>query len=136
MAGAAHRTKAELERLVAERFPRPDVPGRVEALPLGAGPAAAEPAQHAPGRVEVADEQAPGRVGVPSPPPKLAPLAPERYALQVTISQETYEKLRYAQALLGHAVPSGDLAQVLDRSFDSLIRDLERRWFAPTTPVR
>src|SRR5438552_2114270 len=40
------------------------------------------------------------------PPSKLAPLAPERFALQVTIGKSPRDKLRYAQELLGHAVPS------------------------------
>jgi 5-methylcytosine-specific restriction endonuclease McrA len=69
----------------------------------------------------------------------LAPLAPERFALQVTMGQGTHDKLRYAQALLGHAVPSGDLAAVLDRALDQLIERLERRKFAAcarSTPRR
>ena len=57
---------------------------------------------------------------------------PARFALQVTIAQATHDKLRYAQALLGHAVPSGDLAQVLDRALDALIAKLEQRRFART----
>jgi 5-methylcytosine-specific restriction endonuclease McrA len=44
--------------------------------------------------------------------------------------------LRYAQALLGHALPSGDLAQVLDRALDSLIARLEQRRFAATARTR
>ena len=72
----------------------------------------------------------------PSPRPKLAPLAPQRYALQVTIGQATHDKLRYAQVLLGHRVPSGDLAEVLDRALDALIGQLERRKFAATSRPR
>jgi 5-methylcytosine-specific restriction endonuclease McrA len=61
---------------------------------------------------------------------KPAPLSPGRFALQVTVDQETYEQLRYAQALLGHAVPSGDVAEVLRRALHSLVQDLEKRKFA------
>jgi 5-methylcytosine-specific restriction endonuclease McrA len=59
--------------------------------------------------------------------PRLTPLAPERYALQLTLPQRTHDKLLQAKALLGHAVPSGDLAEVLDRALDALIEKLERR---------
>jgi hypothetical protein len=47
------------------------------------------------------------------------------------------ERLREAQDLLGHAVPSGDLAQVFDRALILLVADLKRRKFAATRrPVR
>jgi 5-methylcytosine-specific restriction endonuclease McrA len=55
--------------------------------------------------------------------------SPERYLLHLTIGKTTHEKLRYAQALLSHAIPSGDAAQVLDRALDALIVQLERRKF-------
>jgi hypothetical protein len=42
-------------------------------------------------------------------------------------ARSTYQKLEHAQDLLGRAVPSGDLAQVLDRALDALIAKLERR---------
>lgn len=50
-----------------------------------------------------------------------------RYVLQVTLSKRTEEKIRYAQALLSHAIPNGDVAQVLDRALDRLIVELEKR---------
>ena len=62
--------------------------------------------------------------------------APERYAIQCTVSRATFEKLRHAQELLGHVVPSGELAQVLDRALDVLIVQLERRKFARTDRPR
>jgi hypothetical protein len=67
-------------------------------------------------------------------PQKLAPLSPQRYALQVTVGQGTHDKLRYAQSLLGHVNP--DLAQVLDRALDALIHQLERRKFAAAKQPR
>jgi hypothetical protein len=69
-------------------------------------------------------------------PAKLAPLSPGRFALQVTLPEATRDKLRYAQDLLGHAVPSGDVAQVLDRALDALIHKLERRKFAAAARPR
>jgi hypothetical protein len=63
-------------------------------------------------------------------------VAPGRVRLHVTISEETFHNLRRAQELLRHAVPSGDLDQVLDRAVTVLIADLERRRFAATDSPR
>src|SRR5207244_2705766 len=123
LSAAAHQTKLEIERLLARRFPRPDLPERVQAIPPPTPPT--EPL--APGFV---DQHAPGRVEAPAPPPKLAPLAPQRFALQVTIGESTHDKLRYAQALLGHQLPAGEIAAVLDRALDALISELEKTKFA------
>jgi hypothetical protein len=49
--------------------------------------------------------------------------------LEVTLPQETYEKLRRAQALARHAVPTGDVVSILDRALTMLIDHLERRRF-------
>jgi hypothetical protein len=66
----------------------------------------------------------------------VAPVAPERYALQLTIGKSTHDKLRYAQALLSHQIPAGEIAEVLDRALDALIGQLERRKFAATSQPR
>jgi len=102
-------------------------------------------AQLAPGRVAGAtngadsgdpsmDELAPGRVGSPDLTNTAALL--ERYSLRVTIDHRTHQKLRYAQALLSHAVAGGDIAQVLDRALEALILQLERQKFGATTRPR
>ena len=66
----------------------------------------------------------------------VTPLAPERYKLQVTLTRETHEKLRRAQALALHAVPDGDLGSILDRALTLLIDHLERRRFARVASPR
>jgi hypothetical protein len=66
----------------------------------------------------------------------VAPLAPDRYLIRVTVSRETRDKLRRAQALLRHAVPSGDEAAILDRALTLLVEHLERRRFAETCRPR
>jgi hypothetical protein len=77
---------------------------------------------------------APGRIDPPAP--RLAPLSPQRFALQLTIDQATHDDLRYAQALLGHQVPSGDIAAVFGRALKALIGHLEKTKFAATTRPR
>jgi 5-methylcytosine-specific restriction endonuclease McrA len=63
-------------------------------------------------------------------------VAPGRVRLHVTVSEDTFHNLRRAQELLRHAVPSGDLDQVLDRAVTVLISDLERRRFGATDSPR
>ncbi|MFI5370513.1 MAG: HNH endonuclease [Candidatus Eisenbacteria bacterium] len=125
---ATHKTKAEIELLLAQRFPQPDLVASVEPIPATSGPTCSEAVR------ETRIQHAPGHVVKESA--RLTPLAPQRFAVQVTIGQETHDKLRYAQALLGHAVPTGDLAAVIDRALDALIPRLEQRRFAATARTR
>ncbi|HYM81393.1 MAG TPA: hypothetical protein VEY91_08275, partial [Candidatus Limnocylindria bacterium] len=76
---------------------------------------------------------APGQVEPVVPRAKVAPLSPQRFALQLTIGQDTYDKLQYAQALLSHQISAGEMAAVLDRALDALIHQLEKRKFAATS---
>lgn len=135
---SAHRRKSEIEQLLAQRFPGPEV--RAKVRPITATPHSTKP-QHSTGHVGAHEpdllslgELAPAQVGVPAPRSDVdaAPPRPERYLLQLTIGKTTHDKLRYAQGLLGHSVPSGDVALVLDRALDALIGQLEKQKFAAT----
>jgi 5-methylcytosine-specific restriction endonuclease McrA len=142
LAASAHKTNAEIELLLAERFPRPDVPTFLQPLPdasneLAVRPVEASDLQLAPRPMVASDPQLAvrpvatiGGVNTPAPRARIAPLSPGKFALQATMRQEMYEKLRYAQALLGHALPSGDVMQVLERGLDSLVEGLEKKKFA------
>ena len=82
--------------------------------------------------VQVVAAQQPDAIGqvskpVQSPAPRVAPLSPERYSVQVTIARATYDKLRRAQDLLGHAMSGRDVSEVLDRALDALVEKLEKR---------
>jgi hypothetical protein len=157
LTAARHKTKAEVERFLAERFPQSELPTRQRALSPATSPnnygnslAPGQVGLAAPERgVELSlaatgvnnenlgvrkDEQsAPARMEMRIPPARVAPLAPERFALQVTIKRSTHDNLRYAQELLGHQIPSGDVAEVLDRALELLVRNLEKRKFAATS---
>ena len=85
LAAAAHKTKAEIERLLAERFPQPEVLAWVAAVPAK---------QHAPGHVGMTTpERAPGRVAAPAPRAAVAPLAAGRFALQFSVGESTLDDL-------------------------------------------
>jgi 5-methylcytosine-specific restriction endonuclease McrA len=142
---ATHRSKTEIEHLLAERFPRPDMPTVLRTLdPTAFGnspvPGRVGTLEILPGAPEPAPGQGTGQASTsPSPPvfapsptprPRLTPLAPGRVALQVTITQETRELLRRAQELLGHTRESGEIPDVLNRALKLLVRALENRRFA------
>lgn len=61
---------------------------------------------------------------------RISPIASDRFLLQLSIGRETRDKLEHARNLLGHQLPEGDVARVLDLALDSLIEALERRKFA------
>ena len=138
-------SKSELAHFLAARYPRPDLPTLVQAVPAptsataSEGNAAPETDQllsglPAPARVDAIDGRILAQAVPPPPPPRprVAPLSPERYAIQVTVSKATHDKLRLAQALLSHVVPSGDVAEVLDRALDVLIAQVEKRRYGAT----
>jgi hypothetical protein len=111
LAAAAGMGKEDVEELLARWFPEPDVTPRVSAW----APTTA----------------------LPHPPrPLVRPLGPDRYEVRFTATAEMREKLRLAQDLLGHAIPSGDLAQVFDRALTVLIEDLKRKKLAATPRPR
>jgi hypothetical protein len=131
---SAHKTRAQIELLLAERFPMPDLVTSIEAIPASTCPehVCETSEQLAPGRVELCGPTPPA----PEPRPRITPLAPQRFGMQVTIDAETEALLRDVQALLGHAIPSGDLAAVLRESLKLAKQALEKRRYAQVSEPR
>src|SRR5882672_869062 len=125
LTAAANKSKAEIKQLLAERYPRPDVPTRVEATPSSA------PNEHrSPGPVQACETKLGlDPVGV-LPRPRVEPLSPQTYAVQFTMGQAMHDDLRHAQALLGHR--NLDERQVFGLALRALIPQLEKRKFAAT----
>jgi hypothetical protein len=131
---ARHKSKREVEYLVACLRPQPAMPSIVRNLPTPKPPET------------VSVNPVPVRVEAPVPPPLIAPprnrpavlspLAPDRYKVQLTVSRETYEKLRRAQDLLRHTIPNGDAAAIFDRALSLLVADLEKKKLAATERPR
>jgi hypothetical protein len=137
-AAARHKSKCEIEQLIAQCWPRPDVPATIRKLPATAtdNPPVTDPEL----RLEMAtttQARSANPLDVPSQPPHrplaparlsvVVPLAPERYKLQFTISSDTHDKLRRAQELLRNNVPIGDLAAIFDRAITVLLSEVEKR---------
>ena len=131
---ASHKSKREVEQIIARLQPRPDVVASVRKLPaVRTMPAPVEPKapQSQPSAIAVASDTAP-----PAPRAEVAPLAPERYKVQFTVGRETYEKLRRVQDLLRHRLPTGDPAAIFDCALTFLLKDLETKKIAATERPR
>ena len=66
----------------------------------------------------------------------VTPLSPDRYKLQLTIGGDTLERLRLAKDMLGHAIPSGDDAAVVDRALRALLSELAKKKFGEARAPR
>ena len=132
LAEGKHRSKRECEVIVARLQPKPDVPSTIRKLPA---PAPAQP------MITMDSTDDPRPVVQPPPPPPvhspvIAPLTPERYRLQFTVSKETHDKLRHLQDLLCREVRDGDPAVIIDRALDVLLREVEKAKRAVTATPR
>jgi len=132
---ASGRSRREIEALVAELAPRPDVPSSVRKLPDVAP--AAPPALSA------------SALPPESPPPMSAPAAlpaarrpivettsPERYRVQFTIGKESHDRLRRVQALLRREIPDGDPGAIFDRAIALLLERVEKEKLGAATKPR
>ena len=61
---------------------------------------------------------------------RVAPISSRQYLLRVTVTEDTQRKLDRARDLLRHQIPSGDLAQIIDRALTVLVEQVERAKFA------
>jgi len=126
VASATHRSKSQIESLLAEHFPRPDVPASIREV----GSAASVPMLSE----ASATSSAPGHSFSPPSPARVSPLSPGRHEVRFTFSDAQREKLRFAQCLLGRAVPSGALDQVFEHVLDAFLEKAEKRSLA--SPAR
>jgi hypothetical protein len=163
---ASHRSKREVEVLVARGFPLPAVPDSVRKVRAPALPSSATFAQGAVATSEEGAAQALSLVaraeaGTSEPwistgsntleplasmgtapsasaarRPGVRPLAEDRYEIRFTAPASTCEKLKLAQDLLRHSVPSGEMAAVIDRALTALLEDVARNKFAATKGPR
>jgi len=130
---ARGKRKPEVEEIVARLSPRPDVRPSIRRVPTPAPHPLPLPAPTP--MLPLPPEGVPVSP-MPVRPAAVTPLSPDRYKLQLTIDGETLEKLRLAKDMLGHAIPSGDDAAILDRALTALLAELARKKFADTRRPR
>lgn len=144
---ARHKSKRDVEQLVARVRPLPAVASAVRKLPVPrpcerTDVATESPVGDRPVMTERPAEPTPSpsvpatSATSPARPPVVTPLAPDRYRVQFTMSRDMYDKLRRAQDLLRHSIPAGDLAAIFERALTLLIGDLEKRKLAQATHPR
>ena len=131
LAAARHKSKREIEEMVAAIRPQPAVPSSVRKVPPSATPtpeasrsvssAAVNDSDSVPPPCNLAPRQAPAAA---TRQVDITPLAPARYKIQFTVTRETYGRLREAQDLLRHRIPNGDVGAIFDRALSLLLQDL------------
>ncbi len=124
---ARHKSKREVELLVAALGPRVDVPSTVRKLPTAVKPDVPSSPVPQVAHSEITEALDTAPFIPPVRPAEIKPLTPERYKIQFTVSRETYEQLRRAQDLMKHTLPSGDPAIIFERGLALLVEDLQRR---------
>jgi len=127
LAKASGKTLREIEALIAELAPRPDVPTSVRKLP-----------EAAPRTLDVSAAPTPSVpvLSTTRPRPVIETTSPERYRVQFTIGQESHERLRRLQALLRREIPDGDAGKILERALALLLEKVEKARFAATSKPR
>ncbi len=131
----------ETERVLAARFPKPDVADSIRKLP--ARPVASTPLalnveqvsepDPAPSTAPPAKQEAPPR---PADRGRVSPLSRERVLVKFTASRTLEEKLRLARDLMSHKNPSGDLATIVEAAVDLLIAERMKQKFGQTEHAR
>jgi hypothetical protein len=165
LADATHKSKTEVQLLLAHRFPKPDAPTVVR--PLAAGTASiSSPAQVVantepqlvPEPVVPSDSNeirelrgplspsadllahpspaAPHTASANEPHTKVTPCSPGRFLWQLTADQGLQDLLEEAKDLLGREVPGGDLKLVLKRALEALVQQLRKSRYAETSSPR
>jgi hypothetical protein len=129
LARAEHRSKRQIEELVAELAPKPDAKSVIRRLPAPK----ASVAQLRPERVEppVTNTLSAASPTRPASTPKLEPLSPERFKVSFTASAELRDKLERLQDLMEE-----DLAAVIEAAVTEKLERLEAKRYGATKRPR
>lgn len=134
---ARGKSKSEVERLIAALQPQPDIASSVRRLP---DPSPLRVTSHERSRASapaVTAGAVPQRVTeATSPRPVVAPLAPDRYLIKVTVSAAAHANLKRAQNLLRHTIPMGEPAAIVERALAVLVEQLEKAKHARVKTAR
>jgi 5-methylcytosine-specific restriction endonuclease McrA len=135
LGAARHKSKREVEEIVAALRPQPAVPSSVRKLPtpkeLRSPTAVANQPPHCDAKAHSVPVGENGGIatrvhGTQHNFTVVKPLAPERYKVQFAVSDKTYHKLREAQNLLRHCIPDGDIAAIFERGLTLLLAELQK----------
>ncbi len=159
LARAVHRSKREVEELIAELSPQPDVLPTIRKLPSRPEARSATPSGRTANGSDLAADASRGgiplfsasstepgvlelstSVTVPGggelvpervggPPARIRPIAPARYSVHFTVSAEVRDTLERLQALMRTSKPDADLADVVEVAARETLARWEARRF-------
>jgi hypothetical protein len=139
LARATHQSKRQIEELVAELSPKPDVPATMRKLPKRREKTKPTPdAQLRPDRVAPANSAPAQDEPTPAPdkPAVVEPIAKAKYKVSFTASAELHDKLERLRALMRFSVADGDLAAIIEEAVTEKLERLEAKRFAKTKTPR
>ena len=142
LGAARHKTKREVELLIATLAPRPDAKALIRRLPtqreaqavvadraglVDGSTASSSEALVAPA-ADATSKACAVHLAAPPPAPisRVSPLASDRYLLRVTLSASGHANLRRAQELMAHRAPNGDPSVIIAKALSLLVAELER----------
>ncbi len=138
---ATHRSKRQIEELIAAIAPRPDVPAVMRKIPERrtlptAGHLVVPERGESLGQGQVPTIElfldgvaALAASASPVSPSVVQPLSPGRYRVQFTASAEFHQKLERLRALMGSKAMDGDLVVVIEEAVTEKLERLEARRF-------
>ena len=133
-----HKSKREIEHLVATLRPQSAVPSVVRKLPDALPPRvdSTNPIATASPLTSLALREEPTLMLREVRPPVVRSLDDQRYKVQFTMARDTFEKLRRVQDLMRHTCPSCDVGIIFERSLAILLEHLERTKLAQVSRPR
>jgi hypothetical protein len=136
LAASKHKTRKQVEKIIAALRPRLAVPSTIRQLPTRTASLVFTPPPEAGATGDPATQPEPVLEIRPPKKPVVVPLSPRRFQIQFTATQETHELLRRAQDLLRHQIPNGDAGEVIAKALKVLVRELEKEKIAATDRPR
>lgn len=140
IAASTHRSKAQIQEMLAERFPRPGVPTSFKPMSGGTNSTDAESStgSHSLASVPVptnAQEQTNAQGPLP-PRTRFEPLNLEQVRVEFTMFKRVQDRLQYALDLLGTRVAPNDIGALLELLLELGIPVFEKQKFAATEQPR
>jgi hypothetical protein len=133
LARAVGKTKRQIDELVAELAPKPDVAATMRKLPKKREKKKLK---------SVSPQLRPDGVApsppapAPAKPPVVVPTAPSRYKVQFTAGAEFHDKLERLRALMRSTIPDGDIGAIIEEAVTEKLERLEAKRFGKTKSPR
>ena len=140
---ARHKSKRDVEEIIAELRPQPAVSPSIRKVVTPAAAPVGSLAVGAPLLARTSAGPDEPCCAEPSPQPALvakpasvAPLSADQYKIRFTISKATHDTLRRVQDLMRQTNPTGDPAVIFDRALTLLVDHLEKAKLGKATRNR